>query len=110
MYSPGGMSSHGALDEPFCSWACGDGARAAGAAFCCGAPGVGTLTTTRGAAGLGVAGAAAGLAVEAAAVARPRSDDTFRPALRNTLSASLAPPARRGGMSAAGCDSCDVLA
>lgn len=70
-----------------------------------------TGTTTRGAAAFCTTGAAGavGLAeVAAAAVARPRSEDTFRPALRKTSSAALAPPVRRGAFPPAGDDSCDA--
>ena len=76
---------------------------------CCGARraalGVGTGTAGRdAAAGFGATGAA-GLPT-AADGARPRSDETFMPALRNTSSAALAPPARRGEVWAADGGSC----
>jgi len=109
------MSSHGGTAEPFgcdslraagCAGAAAADARAPDADSGCatprGAPGVGTGTTTRGAVGFGAAALAlanaAGFGVDAA-FARPRSDDTLRPALRRTSSAALAPPARRGGAS-----------
>src|SRR3954447_7781229 len=102
------MSSHGGAAEPPCSAPLfaegGDAVRAVGAASCCGARraalGVGTGTAGRdAAAGFGPTGAA-GLPT-AADGARPRSDETFMPALRNTSSAALAPPARRGEVWAA---------
>ena len=104
MYSSGGMSSHGGIDEPFCSLRSLRGRRRRA----CGRRGVLLRRAARGArcrhrddharrGGLRRGWGCCRFRRAGCRVARPRSDDTFRPALRNTSSAALAPPARRGG-------------